>query len=226
MRLGFLLLVVCMELIVAGCGERKDPTLGLIREDIDRCEKMVLDGNVEASANVRYDLFKRTFDRIAAIPDAKDKILMAKELSSLVKEIDLNLQGSDFLEFADRVSRFKSLLDWSVWSLLDANAESEYTFQCLMNGMAKYRKACFSIPIAVRADNESVESYARKCEATMALVDEYEYAMIALDKAERGHLRSFPQELHDRYREWKKTLQMCPKSADVRSRLRKLRSMR
>ena len=80
---------------------------------------------------------------------------MAKELSSLVKEIDLNLQGSDFLEFADRVSRFKSLLDWSVWSLLDANAESEYTFQCLMNGMAKYRKACFSIPIAVRADNES-----------------------------------------------------------------------
>lgn len=222
MRLKFFLIGLSLNTVIAGCSKEMDASTVAVRKNIAWCEKLVTDRNVEAPANVRYDLFKRTFDQIAEIADEKQKTAMAKEFSSLVKRVDLSLSDTDFMGFVDRVSRFKSLFDWSVWSLLDAKADSEYTLQFLIDGMAKYRKACFSIPIVGRSENESAETYAKKCEAIIALASDYEYAAIALEKSQKGHLQSFPVELHNKYIAWKKSAIKCPKSGDVRDVVRKM----
>lgn len=223
--MGFKLLwvILVLDVIVVGCNKQRNASLAPIRNNIAFCEKFILDENVEASAKDRYDLFKCVFDQIATIPDVGDKAMLAKELSLLVKKIDLGLSGGDFIRFAERVSRFKSLLDWSVWGLMDANVDPEYTFQILMEGMEKYRKACFSIPITARSASESAEAYAKKCEAIISLASDYEYAILALGKSEKGHLQSFPRNLHDRYKRWKESVSKCPKLEDVRCRLRAFR---
>lgn len=205
MKTGILLIGVCLVVLNSGCDKPPRTVADFVVEDIANCHKLVIDEQMAAPANIRYALFKKTFDEIATIPDSGLKIKRAKELASLVESVDLKLSGTDYSGFVDRVSRYKTLLDWSIWTLFEVNAEGEYTLQCLMNGMNKYRTACFSI-LAVRVSDESPEMYSRKQWAITSLASEYRYAMMSLNKAEFGYLQSLPKELHGKYHEWKKTL--------------------
>lgn len=223
MRIEMAACILCLAGFVVGCGERADTMATPARESIARCRQLVADVKMEAPANVRYEVFKKAFDQIAAVPDAGKKVELAKELSALVNEIDLELQGVDYKEFADRVSRFRTLLDWSVWSLFEARADGNDVLQCLMDGTAKYRKASFAIPVSARRAGESLEEYSARCEAIISLAGEYEHAMMTLDKAEWGHLQSLPPELHGKYHEWKKSMEKLPSAKDIQLQLRALR---
>jgi len=214
------LCMACAAVAVAGCNRNsvEDP----ISDDFMRCAELVKNCNVPAPANVRYAAFKKTFDDISVISNVTLKIEKAKQFAKLVDGIDLKLKKGDYADFADRVSRYKALFDWTVGSLFDARVEGTYVFQHLVNGMDRYREACFAIPIGARAATESVDAYEKKCRTICGLAAEYEYAMMLLDKAERCHLQSLPPELHVKYREWKRTIPSYPKAKDVREMIREL----
>jgi len=219
-----LTMLVCVLAMAPGCGGDDGDVTSSVQLGIAKCAGLVKSCNVPAPANVRYKLFKRTFDDILAISDAKLKVEMAKQFAGLVDEVDLELRDGDCMEFADRVSRYKTLFDWSLGAMFAAKVEGAYVLKHLINGMARYREACFAIQIESRAATESVEAYEKKCRAICELAAEYEYAMMSLEKSEKGHLQSLSPELHAKYREWKKSIPAWPKAKEVRSQVWKLRT--
>lgn len=222
MSVSRMLVLFCIGAFTVGCTDRDGAVDDAVHESIVRCVMLVEDCRRPASTKIRYELFRTAFDRIAALSAKADKIKAARELSSFVKKIDLDLLGTDYFGFSDKVSRFKSLVDWSVLSLFEAKADGEEILGCLEEGFAKYRKACFSIPITARAADERPDEYARKCQTAIALAAEYEYALIALDKAEKGHLRCLSDDLHARYRIWKRSIKSSPTAKEVQATLHTL----
>lgn len=216
-RVLVVLVVAFSMLAIVAC--KRDAERSLCRNNFARCAEWVNNCPSSLPSNTRYVLFRKTFDGIAAITNAELKIVMAKEFSSLVPNVDLKLHDDDYIEFADRVSRFKTLLDWTTGALFDAKVEGEYILRHITDGMTRYHDACYSIPIAPMASNETVAAYAKKCQAVSRLASDYEYAMMLFEKLEKGNLRRLPSELHGRYHEWKKTIAQYPKAKEVLEKL-------
>jgi len=221
-RFAFLCMT-CTVIAFIGCNrDNKNIPSG---DDFARCVELVNNCRIPAPANVRYKLFKKTFDDVAAISNVALRVEMAKKFAGLANTVNLELQNDDYAEFADRVSRYKTMFDWSVGILFNSKVEGEYILQHLINGMERYRRACWLIPITSRSANESAAAYEKRCQAIISLAGEYEYAMMSLDKFSKGNIQGLPPELHDRYREWKKSIPACPREKEIRNRLNDMRKL-